>query len=58
MTKGDQLMSERDWNEEKRIVLGRLFDATFGRREASEEEMGRNINWLGTVNKRLDHDDD
>jgi hypothetical protein len=33
-------MSERDWEEEKRTVLGRLFDAAFGRREATEEEMG------------------
>ena len=24
-------MSERDWNEEKRSVLSRLFDAAFGR---------------------------
>ncbi len=33
-------MSERDWAEEKRTVLGRPFDAAFGRREATEEEMG------------------
>jgi hypothetical protein len=51
-------MSERDWKEEKRTVLGRLFDAAFGRREASEEEMGRDIHWLGTVNKHLKDDDD
>jgi hypothetical protein len=51
-------MSERDWAEEKRTVLGRLFDAAFGRREATEEEMGKDIHWLGTVNKHLDKDDD
>ncbi|MGY3080333.1 hypothetical protein ACVWZZ_006741 [Bradyrhizobium sp. LM6.10] len=51
-------MSERDWEEEKRTVLGRLFDAAFGRREASEEEMGQDIHWLGTVNRRLRDDDD
>lgn len=46
-------MSERGWDEEKRTVLGRLFDASFGRREASEEEMGWDIHWLGTVNRHL-----
>ncbi|MCJ9705960.1 MULTISPECIES: hypothetical protein [Bradyrhizobium] len=51
-------MSERDWEEEKRTVLGRLFDAAFGRREASEEEMGQDIHWLGTVNRHLRDDDD
>jgi hypothetical protein len=38
--------------------LARLFDAAFGRREATEEEMGRDIHWLGTVNKRLEDDND
>ena len=46
-------MSERDWEEEKRSVLGRLFDAAFGRREASEEETRDDIYWLGTVNRHL-----
>jgi hypothetical protein len=50
-------MSERDWKEEKRTVLGRLFDAAFGRRGATEEEMGSDIHWLGTVNKHLNEDD-
>jgi hypothetical protein len=39
-------MSERDWKEEERSVLDRLFDAIFGRRESSEEEMRRDIHWL------------
>jgi hypothetical protein len=51
-------MSERDWVEEKRTVLGRLFDAAFGRREALEEEMGRDIHWLGAVNRHIRDDDD
>lgn len=50
-------MSERDWEEEKRSVLARLFDAVFGRREASEEEIGRDIHWLGTVKRHLKNDD-
>ena len=50
-------MSERDWEEEQRSVLARLFDSIFGRREASEEEIGNYIHWLGTVNKNLDDDD-
>jgi hypothetical protein len=37
------LRSERDWEDEKRTVLGRLFDAAFGRREATEEELGSDI---------------
>jgi hypothetical protein len=32
-------MSERDWEEEQRSVLGQLFDSLFGRREASEDEI-------------------
>jgi hypothetical protein len=51
-------MSGPDWEEEKRSVLGRLFGAAFGRREASEEEMEEDIHWLGTVNKHLEDDDD
>jgi hypothetical protein len=51
------LMSERDWKEEKRSVLGRLFDTAFGRRETSEEETRDDVHWLGTVNKHLDDED-
>jgi hypothetical protein len=50
-------MSDRDWQEEQRIVLGRLFDSVFRRREASEEQLGDDIHWLGTVNKNLEDDD-
>jgi len=50
-------MSERDWEEEQRSVLSRLFNSVFGRRAASEEEIGDNIHWLGTVNKHLDDED-
>jgi hypothetical protein len=50
-------MSERDWEDEKRTVLGRLFDAAFGRGEATEEELGSDIHWLGTVKKHFDEDD-
>jgi len=51
-------MSDRDWDEEKSTVLGRLFNAAFGRRKAPEEEIERDINWLGTVNRHLSDDDD
>jgi hypothetical protein len=51
-------MADRDWEEEKRSVLGRLFSGAFGRRQTSEEEMNSDIHWLGTVNKHLDEDDD
>jgi hypothetical protein len=43
-------MTDRDWEEEERTVLDRLFDSIFGRRESSHEEMGRDIHWLGTIN--------
>ena len=49
-------MSDRDWGEEERSVLSRLFDAAFGRREASEEDIGRDIHWLGTVRRNLERD--
>jgi hypothetical protein len=47
-------MSDRDWQEEQRIALGRLLDSVFRRREASEEKLGDDIHWLGTVNKNLE----
>jgi hypothetical protein len=49
---------DRDWEEERESVLKRLFNATFGRSDASEDEIGRDIHWLGTVNRRLRDDDD
>jgi hypothetical protein len=51
-------MSERDWKEEQQSVLGRLFDSRFGRRDTSDEEVKRDIHWLGTVNGHLDDEDD
>jgi hypothetical protein len=51
-------MSERDWKEEQRNVLGRLFDALFGRRDVSKEEIHSDLHWLGSVNKHLVEDDD
>jgi hypothetical protein len=42
---------ERDWKEEQRDVLARLFDAVFERRETSEEETGSDIHWLGTTRR-------
>jgi hypothetical protein len=47
-------MRERDWKEEQREVLARLFDAAFGRREASQEAMGRDVHGPGTADRRLD----
>ena len=32
-------MSERDWKDQQRDVLKRLFEAAFERREASEEQI-------------------
>jgi hypothetical protein len=42
-------MSERDWEEEQRSVLGRLLDSIFGRREAPEEKIDNEIRWLRTL---------
>ncbi|MBV1696832.1 MAG: hypothetical protein KGQ47_00635 [Hyphomicrobiales bacterium] len=49
---------DRDWKEEQETVLGRLFNALFGRSNATEEDVHRDIHWLGTVNKHLNDDDD
>lgn len=49
-------MSEHDDVEEKESILTWLFDAIFGRREASEEEVGDAIQRLGTVRRRLGED--
>lgn len=49
---------DRDWKEEQETVLGRLFDALFGRSTAKEDDVHRDIHWLGTVNKRLKDEDD
>ena len=51
-------MVERDWEDEQRTVLRRLFEAVFGRRDTSHDDIERDIHWLGTVNKHLDDDDD
>ena len=51
------MSKDRDWKDEQETVLGRRFDACFGRSKASEEEIGRDIHWLGTVNKHLEDDD-
>jgi hypothetical protein len=45
-------MSERDWKEEQRNILTRLFDAVFERREASADQIEHEIHLLGTVNRR------
>jgi hypothetical protein len=50
-------MSERNWKEQQRSVLTRLFDSVFERREASEDQVNHDIQRLGTVNKRLDNED-
>jgi len=50
-------MSERDWKEEQRDALTRLFEAAFERREVPEKEVNSDVHWLGTVNNRLQRDD-
>jgi hypothetical protein len=50
-------MSERNWKEEQRSALTRLFDSVFERREASEDQIKHDIQPLGTVNKRLETED-
>jgi hypothetical protein len=50
-------MSERDWKEEQRSTLTRLFDSVFERREASADQLERDIHGLGTVKKRQENDD-
>jgi len=49
---------DRDWKEEQKTVLGRLFDVLLDRSNASEEDIRRDIHWLGTVNRHLNCDDD
>lgn len=49
---------DRDWKEEQETVLGRLFDALFGRSSRSKEEVESDIHWLGTVNRHLNDDDE
>lgn len=46
------------WEEERESILGRLFKALFGRSNASEEDIGRDIHRLGTVNRHLEDDDE
>lgn len=46
-------MSRDALEEERKGILRRLFDAAFGRRDATEEEIGKNIHRLGTVDRRL-----
>lgn len=50
-------MSERNWKEEQQDVLMRLFDAAFGRREASEKEVGRDTHRPSTAKKHPDDHD-
>jgi hypothetical protein len=50
-------MSDRDDDEERSNILSWLFDAVFGRRDASEEEIGGAIHRLGTLNRRSSDDD-
>jgi hypothetical protein len=47
-------MSDRDWKEEQRKVLYRLFETAFKRREAIDDEIRPDICRPGTVNKHLD----
>jgi hypothetical protein len=44
-------MTERDWKDEQRDVLTRLFDAAFERRETPEEDTRADIHGLCTVDK-------
>jgi len=50
-------MDERDWKDEQRSVLIRLFDSAFNRREASDDEIEADIHRLGAANKRLKDDE-
>ena len=50
-------MSERNWKEQQRSVLTRLFDSVFERREASEDQVKHDNQPLSTMNKRLENED-
>jgi hypothetical protein len=50
-------MSNGDDDDEGSSILSWLFDAVFGRREASDEEIGGAIHRLGTLNRRSRDDD-
>jgi len=43
-----------DSEEEREGMLRWLFDAVFGRRNATEEEIGSAIHRLGSINRRLE----
>ena len=51
-------MNERDWKEEQRDILTRLFEAVFERRQSTEEEIKSDIHCFGTVKRRLQPPDD
>jgi hypothetical protein len=44
-------MNDRDWKDEQRKVLYRMFETAFKRCEASSDEIGADIRLLGTVEK-------
>jgi hypothetical protein len=50
-------MSDSDLQEEKESILERLFDAFFGRSNATEGEKRSDVFRLGSVNRRLEHRD-
>ncbi|MGB6349003.1 MAG: hypothetical protein WBG10_03155 [Pseudolabrys sp.] len=52
------MSSDSDLREERDGVLKWLFDATFGRLSATEDAIGNAIFRLGTLNTRLDEEDD
>ncbi len=47
-----------DLGEERRGILGWLFDVAFGRKDDDDNEAGTKIHRLGTINRLLDDDDD
>ena len=50
-------MGDRDWKDEQRSVLIRLFDSAFNRGKASDEEIEADIHRLAAASRRLEDQD-
>jgi hypothetical protein len=49
---------DSDLEDERKGILGWLFDVAFGRRVDADNEAGGKIHRLGTINRLLEEDDD
>jgi hypothetical protein len=54
----DSISYHSDLEDERKGVLGWLFDVAFGRRVDDDDGAGGKIHRLGTINRLLEEDDD